>query len=477
MPTEMGMLVLDTDASVVAISGKLHQEQEWKGRTVRPIAYGSTVLSDTEMEYGAPKVEMFAVITFVEKYRAYLGSAPFKLRVDNRALAWLETYSIDQSCISRWIVRLDGYHMIIEHHTRDRHQNADSLSKKTELYGRLEEKQANQAEIKDGFSFLDKETYDKLPLTRWPDKSGHPIPGHPELPVETAAEIKLLARGDPVPMDLLDRSNLVQQELTRLGINSIALLNRTMNVAPDVMGKLRDMLDREVDRHDREWMETVQQLTVTERTEKRQVTIRSRDVERDCRSIVNQLVSSMPKEVLLRNSFTEHGTSTQVQATEEFRVRSNSRFARKVQFTDAREEYEPSLNCSSWDKTMSGESDNLEPVKANCPGRQCWDNQMTERCPGSRVQGDQRKKFFLESRETLRTNRNIMMWNPSARVICPPPTRGTSRGKTHRRLVPIRMFRRFQFIPCWLNGNSAGWTGKCIRIWTETGIPLMRRAL
>ena len=83
MPTENGMFVLDTDASVVAISGTLHQEQEWNGRTVlRPIAYGSKVLSDTEMKYGAPKAEMFAVINCVEKYRAYLGSAPFKLRVE-----------------------------------------------------------------------------------------------------------------------------------------------------------------------------------------------------------------------------------------------------------------------------------------------------------------------------------------------------------------------------------------------------------
>ena len=66
MPTEKGMYVLDTDASVVAISGILHQEQEWNGRTVlRPIAYGSKVLSDTEMKYGAPKAEMFAVVTFV----------------------------------------------------------------------------------------------------------------------------------------------------------------------------------------------------------------------------------------------------------------------------------------------------------------------------------------------------------------------------------------------------------------------------
>ena len=56
MPTEKGMYVLDTDASVVAISGILHQEQEWNGKTVlRPIAYGSKVLSDTEMKYGHRK--------------------------------------------------------------------------------------------------------------------------------------------------------------------------------------------------------------------------------------------------------------------------------------------------------------------------------------------------------------------------------------------------------------------------------------
>ena len=98
MPTERGMYILDTDASVVAISGILHQEQESYGRTVlRPIAYGSKVLSDTEMKYDAPKAEIIAVATFVEKYRAYLGSTPFKLRVDNRALSWMKTYSMDQS--------------------------------------------------------------------------------------------------------------------------------------------------------------------------------------------------------------------------------------------------------------------------------------------------------------------------------------------------------------------------------------------
>ena len=64
--TEKGMYVLDTDASVVAISGILHQVQELSGKTVlRPMTYGSKVLIDTEMKYGAPKAELFAVVTVV----------------------------------------------------------------------------------------------------------------------------------------------------------------------------------------------------------------------------------------------------------------------------------------------------------------------------------------------------------------------------------------------------------------------------
>ena len=41
------------------------------------------------------------------------------------------------------------------------------MSKKTEFCERQEQKEANRTEIKDGFSFMDKETYDSLPLTRW----------------------------------------------------------------------------------------------------------------------------------------------------------------------------------------------------------------------------------------------------------------------------------------------------------------------
>ena len=177
---------------------------------------------------------------------------------------------------------------------RDKHQNADSLSKKTEFYERLEQKQANQAEKKKGFSFLDKETYEALPLTRWLDKSGYPIPGHPELPVEKAAEIKILSKEDPVPLDLLLRSNLVQQELSRMNINSLSLLDKTVQVTPQVMRMLSGLLEREVTRDDPEWTAAVASLTVSEKVKIMPSRRQHEKNERDCRTIVQQLVSSIP---------------------------------------------------------------------------------------------------------------------------------------------------------------------------------------
>ena len=193
--------------------------------------------------------------------------------------------------------------MIIGQRMRDKHQNADSLSKKTEFYERLEQKQANQAEIKEGFSFLDKETYKALPLTRWLDKSGHPIPGHPELPVEKAAERRILSRKDPVPLDLLLRSNLVQQELSRMNINNLSLLDKTVQVTTQVMRMLGGLYEREMTRDDSEWAAAMASLTVCEKVKIMPSRRQHKENERDCRTIVQQLVSSIPQNVLTSTTF------------------------------------------------------------------------------------------------------------------------------------------------------------------------------
>ena len=233
-------------------------------------------------------------------------------------------------------------------------------------------------------------------------------------------------------------------------------------MVPDAMGKFHDLLDREVERHDREWIEAMQRLTITERIEKRPVTIRSRGVERDYRSIVNQLVNLMPRGVLLRTSFTEHRTSTQVQATEEVRVKYKSSFTRRVHFTNAREEYEPSSHCSSGDETMSGESGTIEPVQDNLSGETMLVQPRDKMLSGESDSKQPRDRILSgESR-----NITDRLEHDDVESI------GSSDpGRIHLRLFLILMFRILRFIPCWWNGNSAGWTGKCIKTRTETGTP------
>ena len=100
--------------------------------------------------------------------------------------------------------------MIIEPRTRDKHQNADSLSNKTEFYERQEQREADRPEIKDGFSFMDKETYDSLPLTRWLENAGKPIAEHPELPTEHQGKANL-KRNSGMPMEIMLKSKIVRE--------------------------------------------------------------------------------------------------------------------------------------------------------------------------------------------------------------------------------------------------------------------------
>ena len=192
-PNEEGRFVLDTDASAVAIAGILHQEQQYNGKTIlRPIVYGSKSLTRTQMNYGAPKLEMYAVFYFIEKFHSYLAGREFTLRVDNQALSWLKTYSMDQAMIGRWIARLDQYHFKTIHRPRTQHRNADGLSKRTNDYVHREKIVEALPEVSKGFSFMSQKDYEELPTVPYIDKHGKFIPDHPELPPEARAQLPVL---------------------------------------------------------------------------------------------------------------------------------------------------------------------------------------------------------------------------------------------------------------------------------------------
>ena len=192
-PNEEGRFVLDTDASAVAIAGILHQEQQYNGKTIlRPIVYGSKSLTRTQMNYDAPKLEMYAVFYFIEKFHSYLAGREFTLRVDNQALSWLKTYSMDQAMIGRWIARLDQYHFKTIHRPRTQHRNADGLSKRTNDYVHREKIVEALPEVSKGFSFMSQKDYEELPTVPYIDKHGKFIRNHPELPPEARAQLPVL---------------------------------------------------------------------------------------------------------------------------------------------------------------------------------------------------------------------------------------------------------------------------------------------
>ena len=151
------------------------------------------------------------------------------------------------------------------------------------------------------------------------------------------------------------------------------------------MRKLHNLLERKVERQDHEWMETMQRLPITERTEKRPVAIRSRDVERDCQSIVNQLVNLIPKDVLLRISCVENQQLTSTQSAQGISVELKSSLARRVQFTDAK-------RSTSRARTFQMEMRH-RPEMRHCPGSRVPSSPAGMISPGSPCQDNRRIEF------------------------------------------------------------------------------------
>ena len=192
-PNEEGQFVLDTDASTVAIEGIQHQEQKYNGKPIlRPKVVGSKSLTRTQLNYGAQNLEMYAVFDFIEKFHSYLAGREFTFRVDNQALSWLKTYSMDQAMIGRWIARLDQYHFKTVHRPRTQHRNVDGLSKRTNDYVHREQTLEKLPEVSEGFNFMSQKDYDDLPTVPYFDKHVRIIPDHPDLPPEARARLPLL---------------------------------------------------------------------------------------------------------------------------------------------------------------------------------------------------------------------------------------------------------------------------------------------
>ncbi|MCP4195076.1 MAG: hypothetical protein GY768_31130, partial [Planctomycetaceae bacterium] len=178
LPTEEGLYVLDTDASCVAIAGILHQIQpddDGIDRT-RVICYASRALTGPELRYSAAKSELLALVYFCKYFKQYLLGRSFVVRVDNQALVWMKTYSGDTTGQAiRWMEQLASFHFVVDHRTREKHMNADALSKLPHYYEELHERQGRKREPpKEEVEFMPKCQWQALDV--YPEDD--PDPGH-----------------------------------------------------------------------------------------------------------------------------------------------------------------------------------------------------------------------------------------------------------------------------------------------------------
>ena len=191
-------------------------------------------------------------------------------------------------------MHLDGYDMIIEHRKRDKHQNADNLSKKTEFYERKEQKEADRPEIKDGFSFMDKETYDSLPLARWLDKSGKPIEDHPKLQAEHETK-KIPKRKTGMPMEMMLKSKVVREALKAEGYDLDEVEKGRVTIGEELrrlLVKLAD--DKPVARNNEKDKLEVSILKRGKAAQGEDSTIRQPDIK----EVVRTLVEKIPEDIL-----------------------------------------------------------------------------------------------------------------------------------------------------------------------------------
>ena len=98
-----------------------------------------------------------------------------------------------------------------------------------------------------------------------------------------------------------------------MNIYSLSLLDKTVQVTPQVMRMLGGLLEREVTRDDPEWAAAVASLTVSKKVKIMPSRRQHKENERDCRTIVHQLVSSIQNEVLTSTSYRRKGQGNDTQ--------------------------------------------------------------------------------------------------------------------------------------------------------------------
>ena len=110
LPRPADVFTLTTDCSKLGMGAVLSVTRP-EGRRV--IAYASHVLEKSRSNYGASKLEMYAVVTYVQYFKFFLMPQPFTIESDHKCLQFLATFKDPAAIVARWIAVLSEYQYTI----------------------------------------------------------------------------------------------------------------------------------------------------------------------------------------------------------------------------------------------------------------------------------------------------------------------------------------------------------------------------
>ena len=86
-------------------------------------------MNEQEKNYCGTRLEMLALVNYMDHFCYYLVGQKYRLRTDNHSLVWLMSFKEPQGQVARWLGRLQ-YDSQIQRHPGRLHNSADALTRR-----------------------------------------------------------------------------------------------------------------------------------------------------------------------------------------------------------------------------------------------------------------------------------------------------------------------------------------------------------
>ena len=126
LPDVTQPFVLRTDASDIGLGAVLLQAD---GDVLRPVAYASKKLSETETRYATVEKECYAIVWAMRKFEPYLYGQEFTLETDHQSLQYMHRLKVSNGRLLRWSLLLQPFQFHVRPIKGTATQIADFLSR------------------------------------------------------------------------------------------------------------------------------------------------------------------------------------------------------------------------------------------------------------------------------------------------------------------------------------------------------------